>query len=513
MVGVPIRYKAVSHIDTGENVQALRTLTVRYNRFHLDNAFTVSAYDILQTQGNRAIVAQYDGGESAQWACAVIYNVARDIERPYRAVVYVNYVLIDPTVGDNVFTYTHTAVKKCVEYISRTLKLSVVDMIVDLTTQSNPIFIRRISSAFRSASFIPSSDGYSLSKRVKDERRAPHAPLTAPQVQSQSGKIVSARDLENIALPYVSHASSKVSPDTQEIYEDITHTYTIAQTQADSVRFVNPFAPQATPEKPLNNNGEVQEENTSSISNNSVPVLTLPQADKKPHSDGDIPQFIAPFAIPPLPKVIPPLPQPPQVQRNSDHINVYFGRVAYGSTEYRKILAFCKEHKEWVMPSLNKRTSYSQMVFTSPHGSVEDYVNSLIKDSYFIFRISLPSRKIEGMLAFVAGYSLPIMARDDMRVYVDSSRIVFVPLVLAERNSLSTQYTSQGIETVVSLWQELLYVLQSGHNKGNFSAIGSLEYSNDVSMRLLESVGFTSSATYSNAPCFSADTHIMSRLL
>lgn len=209
----------------------------------------------------------------------------------------------------------------------------------------------------------------------------------------------------------------------------------------------------------------------------------------------------------------------------------FVSKIKHGSKQHRAILTFCLKHPDWVYPAMDKRTSYMETLFTNEPGDIPRWVDSLVEDAHFIVIVNSKGT-IQSFMAFVAGYSLPSIAtwssnrRENLGegYYIAADRTIFVPVVVCECNMHTSNkgtgrkgkpgiWSRTGFQQALALWKMLLTVLADPRNRRKFSMIAAQTSWGSLHANLLDALGFSVRARFSNLPYYAEDTALFARMI
>lgn len=201
----------------------------------------------------------------------------------------------------------------------------------------------------------------------------------------------------------------------------------------------------------------------------------------------------------------------------------FASHIKPGSRQHKALLKFCLEHRDWVYPSMNVRTSYMETLFTKERGDIPRWVDSLVADAQFIVIVDSKGR-IRSFMAFIPGYSIPSIttwtgggADFVDGYYINPERTVFVPVIVCEcmerKGSKPGQWTRIGLQQALAMWKMLLTVLSDPANHRKFDAIAAQTMSGGFHAHLLDALGMGCRAKFSNLPYYPEDTAIFARMV
>lgn len=195
----------------------------------------------------------------------------------------------------------------------------------------------------------------------------------------------------------------------------------------------------------------------------------------------------------------------------------FVGRIRPGSRQHMAILSFVSKHPNWLDPPVTRRTSYMQSIFTDSPGDVRRWVSSLIEDAHFIVSVD-KTGKISSFLAFVVGWSSPAIMSGDgggwasPGEYVNPERTVFVPALVCKSRGHGI-WSKAGFAQALQMWRVLMAVLAEPDNASRFDLVGVQTSEGDLHSHLLDAMGFSCKATFSNLPYYSRKTAYYSKSL
>lgn len=220
------------------------------------------------------------------------------------------------------------------------------------------------------------------------------------------------------------------------------------------------------------------------------------------------------------------------IKINDGGVVQFASHIKLGSKQHKALLQFCLEHRDWVYPVMDVRTSYMETLFTREKGDIPRWVESLVMDAQFIIIVN-GKGMIQAFMAFIPGYSIPSLTTwtndagsNGMTdgYYVNPERTVFVPVLVCEcmtgqsnrgtgRKSRPGVWTRAGLQQALAMWKMLLTVISDPLNRRKFSVIAAQTTRDGFHAHLLDALGMSLRGRFSNLPYYPEDTEIYARMI
>lgn len=137
------RYELIVDLSRIGNLRRLRDLTDAFTRYHLEDVGLPDARDIAST-GYRAVVcSEMDSHGAERWTTGFMFRVGRERRARWHTVVSIDYVLVDPS-SKETFTRMASCLRLLSQFVLKRSKASVVDLVVNVESQLNPVVRNRI---------------------------------------------------------------------------------------------------------------------------------------------------------------------------------------------------------------------------------------------------------------------------------------------------------------------------------------------------------------------------------